>query len=100
MARAIVRTLKLSQPIFYAGKEIDELEFFEPTGRLYSVIERAQVQNANAKRDRDFVSTNLLILEHLTQIAPEALETCTFADLTKAIELAGGIIGRDSEGEA
>ena len=98
--RALVRTMKLSKPIHDAGRELLELEFLEPTGRLYSAIERAQVTNANAKRARDIVSTNLVILEHLTGVGPEALETATFSDLTKAIEIAGEIVGRDVEGEA
>lgn len=98
--RALVRTMKLSKPISDAGREVLELEFLEPTGRLYSAIERAQVTNANAKRARDIVSTNLVILEHLTGVSPEALETATFADLTKAIEIAGEVVGRDVEGEA
>lgn len=99
--RAIVRTLKLSRPIHEADREIDELEFFEPTGRLFSELERVQVQNENAKRPRDIKSTSLVILEHLTKIGPEALETATFGDLKRAIEIAGEIVGKDvGEGEA
>lgn len=99
--RAILQTMKLSRPIHFAGDEIDELVFHEPTGRLYSAIERAQVTNANAKRSKDIVSTNLVILEHLTGVSPEALETSTFADLTRALEIAGEIVGKDvAEGGA
>lgn len=99
--RAIVRTLKLSQPIHEADREIDELEFREPTGRLFSELERVQVQNANAKRAKDIKPTSFVILEHLTGIGPDALETCKFSDLSKAIGIAGEIVGKDvAEGEA
>ncbi len=99
--RALVRTLKLTRPINEADREITELEFYEPTGALFTAIERAQVTNANAKRPRDIVSTNLVILEHLTKVGPQALETATFGDLTKAVEIAGEIVGKDiAEGEA
>lgn len=99
--RAILRTLKLSTPVHEADREITELEFLEPTGRLYSALERAQIQNANARKPSEIVSTNLVILHHLTGVGPATLETASFADLTKAFSIAGEILGKDVvEGEA
>lgn len=99
--RAILRTLKLSKPIHEADREITELEFFEPTGRLFAELERVQVQNENAKSPKQIRPTSMVVLAHLTQIGTEALETASYLDLKKAFGIAGEIIGQgDDEGEA
>lgn len=99
--RALLRTMKLTRPIHEADREIAELEFFEPTGRLFSDLERVQVQNANAKRSQDIRPTSLVVLSHLTKVGGEALETATFGDLKRAFDIAGEIVGKDvPEGEA
>lgn len=100
MARAIVRTLKLSKPIHDAGRELAELEFLEPTSELFAEIDRVEAINSNAKRAKDVISLNFAILAHLTGVGVESLVTMTFRDGKAAIKIAGEIAGEGlDEGE-
>lgn len=93
--------MKLSQTLHEADREIDELEFLEPTGAIFDELERAQAWNANAKRRKDIIATGLVVLEHLTGVGGSALSTMTFDDRRRAMEIAGEIMGgSDVEGEA
>lgn len=92
MARQILRTLKLSAPIHEADREIAELEFYEPTGALFDVLECTQDANANAKRRKDIVPTGRVLLEHLTKIDGATLSTLSFADRKAANDIAAEIM--------
>lgn len=93
MARAIVRTLKLTKPIHDAGQEILELEFHEPTGAVFDELERASEWNANAKRREDIIATGLALLEHLTGLDGSAISTLCFDDRKAANEIAADLMG-------
>ncbi len=100
MARQVVRTLKLSKPIHEADREIEELEFLEPTSELFAEIDRVTAINEKAKRSRDVVSLNFAVLSHLTGVGIEALVTMSFRDGKQAIKIAGEIASGDlGEGE-
>lgn len=100
MARAIVRTLKLSKPINEADREIVELEFREPTSELFAEIDRVEAINAHAKRAKDVISLNFAVLAHLTGLGVETLVTMSFRDGKAALRIAGEIAGEGlDEGE-
>lgn len=90
--REIVRTLKLSKPI-YDGAEISELEFHEPTGTLMRNLEEARERNARAKKSSEFRSMTLVMLEHLTGVCASALETMRFSDMQLACDIAAELAG-------
>lgn len=100
MARSLVRTMKLRTPIHEADREILELEFFEPTGEVFDLLECAQEANAHAKKRRDIVPTGRILLEHLTKLDGSTLSTMSFDDRKAANELAAEIMGAKlDEGE-
>ncbi len=91
-----VARLPLEKPIHYAGDEITELLFREPTGKLLSTIELAQ---RNTK-----TSQSMAVLAYFTGISTIALEHMTFSDTVKAVDIAGqlmvaaGLVSGDEEG--
>ena len=93
--RAVVRTLMLSRPLHEAGKEIDELEFYEPSSILFDELERATEWNSHAKKRKSVVSTGMVMLEHLTKLHSSTLEKMTFGDRKKANEVAADIMGNE-----
>lgn len=100
MARQVVRTLKLRKPIHEADREFSELEFYEPTSELFAEIDRASAVNERAKRPKDAISINFVVLSHITGIGVDALLTMTFRDGQAAIKIAGEIAAGDlDEGE-
>lgn len=65
--RAIVRTHTLEKPIHYAGDEISEIEFREPTGWLQRELSRAQTLNGHAKA-ADLQDPAAIMFHHLTNL--------------------------------
>lgn len=101
MARALLRTIKLEKPIHEADREITELEFYEPTGAVFDLLECAQEANAHAKKRSAIVPTGRVLLEHLTQLDGSTLSTLSFSDRKAANEIAAEIMGAKlGEGEA
>lgn len=89
-AREIVRTLKLSTPI-YDGDEILELEFAPATARLMRELEEAKARNDRGKGR--FRSPSFVLLSHVTGVSDVALEGMTFGDFQKASEIAAEVSG-------
>ena len=87
-----MRTLNLSSPIYEADREITELEFYEPTGAVFDVLECCQDANANAKRRKDIVPTGRVLLEHLTKLDGATLSTLSFSDRKEANDIAAAIM--------
>lgn len=90
-----VRTLELTKPVRFAGADVDELRFREPTGKLLSVIEANQANPKNGQ--------SLPLLAYFTGMDIAALERMAFSDTLKAVEIVGelmvesGLVG-DEEG--
>lgn len=100
MARQLVRTMKLAKPIHEADREIEELEFWEPTGSVFDELECVESANAHAKRRKDIVPTGRVLLEHLTQLDGATLSTLSFSDRKAANDIAAEIMGAKlDEGE-
>ena len=79
-----IRTLELSKPVRFAGADIDELRFREPTGKLLSVIEANQSNPKNGQ--------SLPLLAYFTGLDIGALERMAFADTLKAVEIVGELM--------
>lgn len=100
MARTLLRTLTLEKPIHEADREIVELEFYEPTGEVFDLLECAQEANAHAKKRSAIIPTGRVLLEHLTKLDGSTLATLSFGDRKAANEIAAEIMeAKLGEGE-
>lgn len=100
MERKPVRTIPLETPLYEGDRRVDELEFLEPTSRLFDELERAQEWNSHVKKRKNIVATGLVLLEHLTGLHESTLATMSFSDRKAANEIAAELMGAElGEGE-
>lgn len=78
-----VRTLELSKPIRFAGDEIHELPFREPTAEVLEVIEESQA----ASRGQ-----TIPLLAYFTGVGQSGLKTMSLSDTMKAIDIVGELM--------
>ena len=76
--------MELSKPVRFAGEDITELRFRDPTGKLLSVIEANQANPKNGQ--------SLPLIAYFTGVDVAALERMTFGDTLNAVEIVGELM--------
>lgn len=103
-SREIVRTLKLTKPVHYAGEELAALEFRDPDAGMMLGLERLRDENAalanGAKRKgRRWRSPTAYMVEYCTGVDESTLRTLTFADFNRAAEIVADLTGVEVDDE-